>query len=222
MADSSSLNVGTRNMKTVKLWLIFPNYREREGIDARRLHAAYEAMRRIWAWYWLILGRGFDMDLSGLITTELPAGYLLDPSEGGLTAKTERLIYKRNPAYLETEFVNICLVKDGGAFAGAYGVNVGHRKGMAGWVGLGEACWQALMGNSESAAQISGLNPAYCTVNAQTGALAHELGHALGLPEVDRRWSRLMSWGYVHWPYCKLNKSEIQKLLATGFFNVTW
>jgi len=202
-------------MKIVHQVLVYP---KNDSLTVHEMEVAWQAMRRVYMWFWVYLERTFELRqgiIHKLTTQVLPA------DKGGLT-KTLLDEWKNRGLPLNEDTIYMCFVKGQGGYAGGYKVGT-PMFSQAGLGVVSDACWLALLGKNQEVEKILGVaqGSAIASVNGQTGALAHELGHTFGLDDTNYyTWGQdyLMNGSYFWWPAVRLTDKEQKLLISSGFF----
>lgn len=134
------------------------------------------------------------------VPSDLEARYVGDPLDT-LAVTVERLgLPNRSAGGAYMPYIYIGFAPGCGGFAGTV-----HHLDQVGLAGLGDACLLALSGDSQGCLAIIGGSQRRASESGQTGALAHELMHALGWGEhTDTPGLDLSSWEYETFPDCHL------------------
>ena len=104
-------------------------------------------------------------------------------------------------------YVYLALLPGHGGFAGSvHHSDYRTNSFQAGLCALGDACIEAIMGNATACQTILGGWPSeFCSVDGQTGAIAHELMHGLGWGEhTETSGLDLSTDEYSRFPDCHL------------------
>ena len=158
------------------------------------------ALSAVKSWYRRELGRPLKPFLPTIILSADSLVYPNDPLE----ALSRAVMYQEwpmfNVGFVPYIYIGFCV--GAGGYAGSV-----HWDEQAGLCALGDACLTAISGDSSECLSIIGGPDQRCSIDGQTGAIAHELMHGLGLGEhTDTKDLDLSSAEYQEFPRCHLPK----------------